>query len=336
MWSMRRTKLLLALVVTVSTLGGVGILSLERGATSVAVSAANPGSDRVGIYLTSHALAMPDVVSGFLAAREAGKLNALVINVKNMHGELTYDSDVPLADLIDASTGRIDFPLLLPELRRRGFYLIARQVVFFDPLLAEHYGLSTDWLPADSAEAREYNLAIAEEVAGFGFDEIQFDYIRYADGGELAPAYEARYEAIESFLAEARSRLGGRIVLSADLFGRVLWSWNERRIDPIGQSLEGICRYVDFVSPMLYPSHYVEQTYRDDPYGVVSDALTGAKERVGARFRPFLQAFDLKIPTGMSLEEYIAAQIRAARDAGADGYLFWHPACDYAALYNVL
>jgi len=253
-----------------------------------------------------------------------------------MHGEITYDSEIPLAGRIGASTGRIDFELLLPELRRRGFYLIARQVVFFDPILAAHLGLGTDWLPADLETAREYNLAIAEEVAGFGFDEIQFDYVRYADGGELVPAYETRYEAIESFLAEAQRRLQGRVAVSADLFGRVLWAWNQRRIDPIGQSLEGIAELVDFISPMLYPSHYVEQSYRDDPYGVVRAALAGASERVVARFRPFLQAFDLELPAGMTLEDYILAQVRAAREAGADGYLFWHPACDYTALYNVL
>jgi len=297
---------------------------------------APPGSARVGIYLTSHALRVSEIVEAFLAARAEDKLDALVINVKNMHGEVTYASAVPLARQIGASTGRVDFALLLPELHRRGFYVIARQVVFFDPALARHLGLEEDWIPADHPTARSYNLALAEEVASLGFDEIQFDYIRYADGGELVPAYADRYEAIEGFLAEAHDRLSDRIALSADLFGRVLWPWNERLIDPIGQSLEGICPHLDFVSPMLYPSHYVEPTYQENPFAVVSDALLGATERVSARFRPFLQAFDMKLPENMTLETYILEQIRAARETGADGYLFWHPACDYTALYNVL
>ena len=296
----------------------------------------SPGSGRIGIYLTSYALSVPEIVDAFLAARAEGKLDALVINVKNMHGEVTYDSAVPLARQIGASAGRIDFTLLLPELHRRGFYVIARQVVFFDPALAKHMGLSEDWIPADNQTARSYNLALAKEVASFGFDEIQFDYIRYADGGELVPAYANRYEAVEGFLAEAHDRLSDSIALSADLFGRVLWPWNERHIDPIGQSLEGICPYLDFASPMLYPSHYVEPTYQENPYAVVSDALLGAGVRVSARFRPFLQAFDMKLPANMTLETYIAEQIRAAGEAGADGYLFWHPACDYSSLYNVL
>ena len=331
---MTRAKRSIAVLLAGAVLTAIAVLSTERPAPSVGADA--PGSGRVGIYLTSHALSIPEIVRGFLAARDAGQIDALVINVKNMHGEITYASNVPLASEIGASTGRIDFTLLLPELHRRGFYVIARQVLFFDPLLARHLGFDEDWVPVDDATAVAYNLAIAAEVAQLGFDEIQFDYVRYADAGELVPAYETRYAAVETFLATASERLSDRVTVSADLFGRVLWPWNERRIDPIGQSLEGICPHVDFVSPMLYPSHYVEQAYRDDPYRVVKEALDGAHARVTARFRPFLQAFDLERPAGVSLEAYIEAQIRGAVEAGADGYLFWHPASDYTALYNAL
>jgi hypothetical protein len=87
---------------------------------------------------------------------------------------------------------------------------------------------------------------------------------------------------------------------------------------------------------MLYPSHYVEQTYKDDPYRTVHDGLTSGNARVDACFRPYLQAFDQAIPSGMSLETYIARQITAADENGADGVLFWHPACEYDALYRAL
>ena len=294
------------------------------------------GHGRVGVYLTSYALSKRDVVEGIFAAQKSGKIDTVVINVKNMHGELTYGSGVPLAAEIGASTGRLDLRALVPVLRARGFYVIARQVLFYDPLLSRHLGSEEEWVAVDHEVAVEYNLAIAEEAASFGFDEIQFDYIRYADVGSLEPAYEERYAAVDRFLAEARRRLAGRISLSADLFGRVLWPWNERRIDPIGQSLEEMSAHLDYVTPMVYPSHYAEQAYRDDPYRVVSEALLAGKARVSASYRPFLQAFDLALPAGMSLETYIREQIRAAKATGADGYLFWHPACDYTALYNVL
>lgn len=296
--------------------------------------------NRVGVYLTSYALTKPGLLEGVLLAASEGKLNAVVVNVKNMHGELTYESAVPLAKAIGASTGRLDLCSLLRTLREKGIYLIARQVLFYDPKLAAHLNQqgsesSGPWVMPSDERAVAYNLKIAQEVACLGFDEIQFDYIRFADEGKLAPVYEERYAAVNRFLEEARQFLSGQVVLSVDVFGRVLWDWNKKRIDPIGQSLEEIAPFVDFISPMIYPSHY-QQHYRDDPYQVVKEALTCGKARVTTRFRPFLQAFDQAIPTGMSLEDYIRAQVRAAEESGADGYLFWNPSCNYDALYEAL
>jgi len=225
-------------------------------AVSTTTLTAPSGHNRIGVYLTSYALTKASVLEAVYAAREAGQIDTLVINVKNMHGELTYDSSIPLAHKIGASTGRLDLPAQLDELRARGFYLIARQVVFFDPLLAEDLGLEESWAPCESEVVRDYNLAIASEVAGLGFDELQFDYIRYPDGGELEKVYDDRFAAITTFLAEAADLLGDRIPLSADLFGRVMWPWNSRQIDPIGQSLDDMAPYLDFISPMVYPSHY--------------------------------------------------------------------------------
>jgi hypothetical protein len=94
--------------------------------------------------------------------------------------------------------------------------------------------------------------------------------------------------------------------------------------------------HLDHVSPMVYPSHYTEQKYKDGPYVVVKDALTTGKKRTTTPIRPYLQAFDMAIPAGMTIDAYIAAEIRAAKECGADGYLFWEPSNDYRALYRVL
>lgn len=292
--------------------------------------------NRIGVYLTSYAVGNPSVLDGVMNAVRAGELNAVVINVKNMHGEITYASSVPLAVRMNASTGRIDMASVVRSLHADGVYVIARQVLFYDPKLASYLGKSDPWVSPDNQVAIDYNLQIAQEVTSLGIDEIQFDYARYADGGDLIPIYASRYAAVNGFLAAARRLLNGRVALSVDVFGRVLWNWNMKGIDPIGQSLEGISKHVDFISPMLYPSHYSEQRYKDDPYGVVKEALTLGEERVATPFRPFLQAFDRYIPTGMTMEDYIRDQIRAAREQGADGYLFWNPSCDYAALYRAL
>ena len=329
---MPRSKSALAIVASL-ILVVFGFLSFDRGAQ---VPPADPGAGHVGIYLTSYALKNGGIMGGVLAAREAGKIDALVINVKNMHGEVTYRTEIPFAREIGAAVDRIDLERIIPELRAQGFYLIARQVAFYDPILARRLGIKGSWVSPDDETVVSYNLAIANEVANLGFDEIQFDYIRYPDGGTLAPIYQERYAAIGRFLDSARRLLSSRVVLSADLFGRVLWGWNEKLIDPIGQSLEDVAEYVDFISPMLYPSHYAEDHYKTDPYRVVSEALASGMARVEKPFRPFLQAFDLAIPAGMSLEDYIRAEIRAAQEMGADGYLFWNPSCEYSALYRAL
>ncbi|HDL85527.1 MAG TPA: hypothetical protein ENH11_04250 [Candidatus Acetothermia bacterium] len=291
---------------------------------------------RIGVYLTAYAVGKDGVLAGVMNAVRSGELNAVVINVKNMHGEITYASKVPLAIKINAATGRINMASLVQMLQASGVYVIARQVLFYDPKLSTYLGKSNPWIDPDNKVAVKYNLQIAQEVASLGVDEIQFDYARYADGGTLTPIYAARYAAVNEFLAAARRLLNGRVELSVDVFGRVLWNWNKKGIDPIGQSLEGIAPNVDFISPMLYPSHYSEQRYKDDPYGVVKEALTLGEQRVATPFRPFLQAFDRYIPAGMTMEEYIRDQVRAAKELGADGYLFWNPSCDYAVLYKAL
>lgn len=289
---------------------------------------------RIGLYLTSYAFARPDIIDGMLVAADEGWIDAVVVNVKNMHGEVTFSSTVPLAEEIRANTGRLDLAAVVAQLHEAGLYVIARQVLFFDPLLAEHLELAGTWVPPDDPLVREYNLSIAEDVVAAGVDEIQFDYIRYPDEGDLQVGYDERYGVIAGFLETAQSRIGDRVTLSVDIFGRVMWAWNMRHIDPIGQSLEAMAPHVDLISPMLYPSHYNEETYYNDPYRTISDALTSGMERVDTPFRPFLQAFDLRVPAEMSLPSYIRAQIEAAENLGADGYLFWHPGCEYEALYE--
>ncbi len=323
----------LSVCLVIITLFGVGS---NRGSTSASSAFPLSPHNRVGVYLTSYSLTKPGTLASVLAAAQAGMINAVVINVKNMHGEITYASNVPLARKIGAVATRIDPRTIIPKLHAAGIYVIARQVLFYDPKLAAYLGISGAWVSPESPQVVAYNLAIANETASLGFDEIQFDYLRFPDGEGLGTGYGPRYAAIDAFLDRARRLLAGRVFISADLFGRVMWNWNKKLIDPIGQSLEQIGARVDFLSPMLYPSHYHEQYYKSDPYRVVHDALVTGRARVTTPIRPFLQAFDLDIPRGMSLEDYIRAEIKAVQDVGADGYLFWNPSSDYTALYRAL
>ena len=291
--------------------------------------------DRRGVYLTAYAASQAGFLEGILDRLAQYGLNAVVVDIKNNHGEVCYASDVPLAREIGAVRPLIDLPAVVQAVHARGMYAIARQVVFYDPILARHLGQATaPWVLPTVAAAIAYNLDLAVEVERAGFNEIQFDYIRFPDDGPIGPDHSARCQAVETFLAQARKRL--TLPLSVDVYGRVMFPWNARRTDPIGQHLEGMARWVDVVSPMLYPSHYAEQEFKDDPYRTVRQALDHGMARTPTPLRPYLQAFEMAIPRHMDLVGYIAAQIRAAEEAGADGYLFWNPRAEYTPLWQAL
>ncbi len=290
---------------------------------------------KVGIHLSFYALAKLGFAEEIADKLRAFGLNAVVICVKDMHGTVGYESGIPLAREIGAAVPYLALPELIEFFQSRGLYVIARQVLFYDPILSKYLGYpGGKWVYPSDERAVAYNLAIARELEALGFDEIQFDYIRFPDDGEIGGAYPERYAAVNSFLRRARELL--TIPLSIDLFGRVLWPWNREKKDPIGQCLEEMAPYVDVISPMLYPSHYVEPELKANPYRTVRLALVHGMSRVEVPFRPYLQAFDMDIPPGMTLPEYILAQVRAAEEMGSDGYLFWNPRSDYSALWEAL
>lgn len=287
-----------------------------------------------GVYLTANAAGDAAWLDGVIAKSTSVGFNAIVIDVKDNSGALAYPSNVPLARQLGAVSPRYDLPALVAKLHGHGLAFIARLVVFSDPLLARHQGRADAWVRADNAQAVAYNLAVAAEVAAAGVDEIQFDYIRFADDGPLGRPYAERNAAVAGFAAQARGQLGDGVRLSADVFGRTLWDWNPKGMDPIGQVLEQLAPYMDALSPMIYPSHY-ETDFQSRPYEVVKRGM-GVGLLRGLALRPFLQAFKMRLPAGMTMGQYIRAQLRALQELGVDGYLFWNPQADYTELWSAL
>lgn len=289
-----------------------------------------------GIYLTSNFLAQEGNLKEILNHIKRTELNSVVINAKNMRGEVTYDTRVKLAAQIGAQVRRIDLKAIANKLEKEGIYVIARLVVFYDPLLAAYLKSGNpNWVLPSDQTAVAYNLELAKELVDLGVEEIQFDYIRFPDGGLGSDRdFGHRYQSINSFLQQAQKELSGEVNISCDVFGRTLWEWNKKKIDPIGQNLEEFSQYVDILSPMLYPSHF-NRRFRDDPYHIVNKTLNLGKKRK-LNLRPFIQGFDRSIPPGMSLPEYINAQINAVLNAGVDGFLIWNPRSDYSALWRTL
>jgi hypothetical protein len=284
---------------------------------------------------------------------EETELNAVVIDVKGDRGLVPYRSAVPLA--VEVGAQRVitieDPAALLAGLRRKGIYTIARIVVFKDdpfarsrPHVAVKDGAGRVWRDREGLawtdpfrpEVRDYNLALAVEAARHGFDEIQFDYVRFPDAAGLAYAQrstpDARIRAIEGFLAEARRRLAPHnVFLAADVFGYVCWNLGDTGI---GQTLETLVEHLDYLSPMLYPSSFQFGIpgYRDPvnhPAEIVAASLARAAERTRwapVRFRPWLQAFsDYAFDRRPFGRTEIRAQIDAAERFGASGWMLWNP-----------
>ena len=139
---------------------------------------------RRGVYLTSYSLTRPGFLATILDRLTVYGLDTVVVNVKNMHGEVCYPTRVELAHRIGAVAPRLDLAQILEAIESRGLYAIARQVVFYDLKLAAYLGAPTaPWVLPTEEVAVQYNAALAKELAALGFDEVQLDYIRFPDEG---------------------------------------------------------------------------------------------------------------------------------------------------------
>ena len=301
---------------------------------------------------------------GSTKLREAGidligktELNAVVIDVKGDRGMVAFKSSVPLAEQAGAQrtiTMR-DARAVIERLHNQHIYAIARIVVFKDDPLATarpefavkraNGAIFRDreqlaWTDPFNQQVWEYNIAIAVEAARLGFDEIQFDYVRFPDAPGLRFSHsidmKSRIAAISGFLGEARRRLTPyNVYVAADIFGYVAWNLDDTHI---GQRLEELSPVVDYISPMLYPScfQFGIPGYRlpvQHPYEIVFLSLQNARERSAipsVRFRPWLQAFrDYAFDHREFTGREIRAQISAAEKFGSDGWMLWNPRNTY-------
>lgn len=305
------------------------------------------------LYLSFYGIGDKTLRKSALKLIQETELNALVIDVKGDRGMIPYKSTIPLASEVGAQkiiTVK-DMSDLIKSLKEKGIYTIARIVVFKDNLLAlkrPDLAVKTQsgeiwrdredlaWVDPFKKEVWDYNINIAVEIAQYGFDEIQFDYVRFPDPSSfqfsMPNTMENRVKAISGFLLEAKKRLlPYNVFLSADIFGYVCWNLNDTYI---GQTLEELAPHLDYLSPILYPSgfQYGIPGYRvpvTHPYEIVYLALKRAQERTNLpslRFRPWLQAFRDYAFDGRNFEEKeIRDQINAAEKFGSHGWMLWNP-----------
>jgi hypothetical protein len=311
-----------------------------------------------GLYLSFYGIGDRTLRESAIRLIEETEVNSLVIDVKGDRGMIPYKSSIPLASEIGGQqilTVR-DMSGLMKSLKERGIYTIARIVVFKDNLLAlkkPELAVKTQsgqmwndrenlaWVDPFRKEVWDYNIDIAIEAAQHGFDEVQFDYVRFPDSSSprfsMPNTEENRVKAVSGFLKEARERLlPYNVFLSADIFGYVCWNLNDTEI---GQRLEDLVSHVDYLSPMLYPSgfQYGIPGYRipvAHPYEIVYLTLKRAQERTrlpAVRFRPWLQAFrDYAFDRRLFKGKEIQDQINAAREFGSQGWMLWNPQNNYS------
>mgnify|MGYP005986921929 CR=1 FL=1 len=295
-----------------------------------------------GVYLNGYLFNNPNKRESIEEILMSTDVNTLVIDVKTDNGHILFDTDVEEVSYLNNE--RVKFSKNeIQDLREiKDLYLIARLVVFQDPLFAKFFPdeavfdsrLNKPYsqngqffLDPSSEKVQNYIVNIAVEACRLGFDEIQYDYIRYPDSNnkfmrfDTKNDFENRVNNINSFLSKSRQMLHNEgCLLSADTFGYIL---TNKQDGGIGQNLESIVENVDFISPMVYPSHYTNGSFgyqnpNKHPYEVITAALTDALDRGidKDKIRPFLQGF-------WHSNEDIRNNIKAASDLKMD-WLIWN------------
>lgn len=317
------------------------------------------------VYFTSWAAGTPSFQKEMWSLLDGStELNSIVIDVKDYSGRIGYVVDDPrfkdqLIDSVGSAQNRIpDIEQFIGKLHEKGIYVIGRIAVFQDPYATATHpewavlDASTSkpwkdaggayWLDPDSRDAWAYIAAIAKQAYEVGFDEINFDYVRFPSEGALSDAVfdktasTTRAEIISDFFSYLHDELSPLdIPTSVDLFGQTTSATDDMGI---GQVIEDAFPYFDFVDPMVYPSHFANgfigyANPAEHPYQVVKYSMDQAVARAIAasstppKLRPWLQAFDLG---AVYTPAMVDAQKQATYDAGLDSWLLWNAGAVYS------
>ncbi len=322
----------------------------------VVVETVADGAPIRGIYLTAPVCSSERVFDRIDRFVQAGG-NTVVFDVKDADGGVSFRSRQELASWGKGRGAPLitDVGELIARLQARRLHVVARVACFLDgdlgrsrPDLALHAPDGSVWAERDQVwvdpanpEVHEYVIGLAREMAAAGVDEVQFDYVRFPTNGwrgdaaaEKADVADRRRGIVTGFLAKADAALEPwPVTISADLYGIMAWG---RLADAAvtGQHIGDIARHVDVICPMVYPSHYKDgymgyERPADHPGFFVGEPTRRFLRKSGgeATVRPWLQAFPYRVREYGS--EYVAVQIDAAMEAGAEGWCLWSPSSRY-------
>jgi hypothetical protein len=310
------------------------------------------------VYMTANVAGIAKLRDKVIKLIDDTELNAVVIDVKDYTGDIAFTVKNPILKKYEDSRKKPrvkDIDEFISTLHKKGIYVIGRVSAFQDlnltklrPDLAvrkksnvaevwrDRKGIS--WLDPNSKEVWSYVVSVGKEAYVRGFDEINFDYIRFPSDGNMEDIFykfstgEEKKETLRKFFGFVRKEFRGtNAILSADLFGMTTTNTDDLNI---GQYLEFALPYFDYVAPMVYPSHYPLKWngYKDPeayPYEVVNYSMKKAFLRASTtpqKLRPWLQDFGLRMDYDAKM---VKAQISAVYDSGLTSWMLWNPSNRY-------
>ena len=333
------------------------------------------------VYLTGPSAGSSDRVDKIIDLAKKTELNSVVVDIKE-DGSLNYESGLDVVKKFGKQIKYYDPEKLIKKFHENGVYVIGRIVTFKDPTLAKNRADlaiknskgslwlengKTPWTNPYNEEVWDYNIAIAKEAISKGFDEIQFDYVRFPTGKKSDFNYGTnvpdKAAAINGFLAKANKVLHeeAKVPVSADVFAIIVESKPDG--ESIGQRITEVGKDIYCISPMIYPSHYANDAKKGimangvgqkingivftkpdlEPYKVMYNALVSTKAKIAAtenyraKVRPYLQAFTAKyLPNGYYQTygpQQVKEQIKAVYDAGYEEWILWDPSNKYQESY---
>lgn len=327
-----------------------------------------------GIYFNSYSINNPEVYNKNMELLESTALNTVVIDIKDDWGNVTMNFDTDDEDISYSKIDIIDPKAMIDEFHSKGIYVIGRITTFKDSIITEKH---PDWgftledgtlwknnhqeafMNPFLKEVQDYDINIAKLAAEAGFDEIQFDYVRFAEGfetfgdslnysrGEFEQKTdmeegEKRVAAITGFVQRAREELQNyKVPMSIDVFGYAL---QVRKAEGIGQDFDKMANQTDVISSMIYPSHWGKWSFDIEkpdlePYNLVYRYLEEEKKVLGELehpplSRPWIQDFTASwIGEGNWMEydaEAVQAQIDAIYAQGQKEFLIWNASSEYS------
>lgn len=311
------------------------------------------------LYLSFWAASSEKRLERILDLAENTEINTVIVDVKNEYGDLLYKSRVEQAEKIGAHKNRTVYNIekFIALLKKKNLYVIGRIVVFKDERLAQHRNdlalkdmngsvwrnhEKLAWVDPFESEVHGYVSAIAADAASRGFDEINFDYVRFPLKRELLYQKKLnqtnRVNAITQFLKSANEALRPHnVYTSVDTYGYVCWNDNDTNI---GHTISSLSKHCDYIAPMLYPSGFGPgimgfKDPTDHSYAIINESIKEAVKKSdvsAARFRPWLQSFkDYGFDRKFFRSKEISEQIKGAQDALCSGWMLWNPSSRFTA-----